>query len=176
MSDRIALMDEGRIIQLGTPSELYTMPADLRVARFIGNPGINVLPAHYANAGLRLGQTFLPIDILAGEAQSVLVGLRPEALSLEPAAHRPVLRARLAGVENLGAEALLHFHLEGNDAAPFILRASIDIFERARAAGRLEGMAAIGVDCARAFVFAPDGRRLLSRPIGFDQAGLRVPA
>ena len=45
MSDRIALMAEGRIEQLGTPDELYQRPATLTVARFIGTPSINLLPA-----------------------------------------------------------------------------------------------------------------------------------
>ncbi len=44
MSDRIALMSEGRIEQLGTPDELYGQPATLTVARFIGTPSINLLP------------------------------------------------------------------------------------------------------------------------------------
>ncbi|MGG2475090.1 ABC transporter ATP-binding protein, partial [Rhizobium sp. BR5] len=44
MSDRIALMSEGRIEQLGTPDELYRKPATLTVARFIGTPSINLLP------------------------------------------------------------------------------------------------------------------------------------
>ena len=44
MSDRVAMMDAGRILQLGTPSELYARPANLKVAQFIGSPAINLLP------------------------------------------------------------------------------------------------------------------------------------
>ena len=45
LSDRIALMMEGEIIQLGTPDELYERPDNIRVAKFIGSPEINLLPA-----------------------------------------------------------------------------------------------------------------------------------
>ncbi|PYE31416.1 carbohydrate ABC transporter ATP-binding protein (CUT1 family) [Rhizobium sp. PP-WC-1G-195] len=51
MSDRIALMSEGRIEQLGTPDELYRQPATLTVARFIGSPSINLLPVDVDSAG-----------------------------------------------------------------------------------------------------------------------------
>ena len=44
MSDRVAVMQEGRILQLGTPSEIYTRPANLEVARFVGSPRINLIP------------------------------------------------------------------------------------------------------------------------------------
>ena len=44
MSDRIALMLDGAILQIGTPREMYDSPADLRVAQFLGSPRINALP------------------------------------------------------------------------------------------------------------------------------------
>ena len=45
MSDRISMMDSGRILQLGTPAELYEHPQNVKVASFIGSPAINLLPA-----------------------------------------------------------------------------------------------------------------------------------
>jgi multiple sugar transport system ATP-binding protein len=45
MSDRVAMMDNGTILQLGRPDELYTRPANIKVAQFIGTPAINLLPA-----------------------------------------------------------------------------------------------------------------------------------
>lgn len=52
MSSRIALMSEGRIEQLGTPDEIYTRPATLTVARFIGVPTINLLPVRIGSDGV----------------------------------------------------------------------------------------------------------------------------
>jgi multiple sugar transport system ATP-binding protein len=54
MSDRVAMMDAGRILQLGTPAELYARPANVKVAQFIGSPAINLLPARH-DPGHRMG-------------------------------------------------------------------------------------------------------------------------
>ena len=51
MSDRVAMMDAGRIMQLGTPSELYERPANVKVAAFIGSPAINLFPARVGEGG-----------------------------------------------------------------------------------------------------------------------------
>jgi multiple sugar transport system ATP-binding protein len=51
MSDRVAMMDSGQILQLGTPSELYGRPANVKVAQFIGSPAINLLPGSVGSNG-----------------------------------------------------------------------------------------------------------------------------
>ncbi len=51
MADRLAVMDHGEILQLGTPSEVYERPASITVAQFIGSPGINLLRARVATTG-----------------------------------------------------------------------------------------------------------------------------
>ena len=53
MSDRVAMMDAGVILQLGTPSDLYARPANVKVAQFIGSPAINLLPARASASGRR---------------------------------------------------------------------------------------------------------------------------
>ncbi|MFM8681396.1 MAG: ABC transporter ATP-binding protein [Alphaproteobacteria bacterium] len=120
MSDRVAVMDAGEILQLGTPTELYERPSNTRVARFIGSPAINLLPARAGAdgvvemAGMRLG---LRVAARAGEALGV--GLRPEALRpvADAAGAGRVLRARLRRRENLGAESILHADLAMGDEA-----------------------------------------------------------
>ena len=82
MSDRVAMMDAGRILQLGTPSELYAAPANLKVAQFIGSPAINLLPATVVDGGaldvlghrLRLRTTLAP-------GTAATIGIRPEAIA-----------------------------------------------------------------------------------------------
>lgn len=108
MSDRIALMSEGRIEQLGTPDELYRRPATLTVARFIGMPAINLLPAEI-NAegrvhalGLDLG-----VQVAAQGAETATIGLRPEDLA--PASEGlavHVLRAEMHGADRYVSCAL----------------------------------------------------------------------
>ena len=98
LADRIVIMSEGRIEQIGTPMELYANPASTFVAEFIGAPPMNVLPADGP-----LTQAFLQ-----GAAQTPpnlgYVGIRPELLSAgtEGAAAKVML------VEPLGAETLIH--------------------------------------------------------------------
>jgi iron(III) transport system ATP-binding protein len=80
LSDQVAVMDRGRVLQVGTPEDLYRRPSGLEVARLLGE--VNVLPAEAANglATCELGQ--LPIDNhqLRGPVE---VLLRPEAICLE---------------------------------------------------------------------------------------------
>lgn len=157
MSDRVALMDEGRIVQLGTPSELYHNPTDLRVARFIGSPQVNIVSGTTTNDGVMVGDTLLPITVTVPRGQVVSVGLRPEALSLDPVSGRARMQAKLDRVENLGAEVFLHFVLPGT-GAPLTLRATLDAYEAHR--GRLDQAVPISVDVARALVFDAKGRRV----------------
>ena len=157
MSDRVALMDEGRIVQLGTPSELYHNPTDLRVARFIGSPQVNIVSGTTTGDGVVVGDTLLPINVTVPRGQVVSVGLRPEALSLEPVAGRARMLANLGHVENLGAEVFLHFVLP-DTGAPLTLRATLDSYEAHR--GRLDQVVPISVDVSRALVFDAAGRRV----------------
>ncbi len=157
MSDRVALMDEGRIVQLGTPSDLYHNPNDLRVARFIGSPQINIVSGTTAGNGIQAADALLPIPHTLPRGQVVSVGLRPEALSLEPAAGRPQLSARLGHSENLGAEVFLHFVLN-DSGATVVLRATLDAYEKHKS--RFDGSVALTVDSARALVFDAAGHRV----------------
>ncbi|MDT4885409.1 sn-glycerol-3-phosphate import ATP-binding protein UgpC [compost metagenome] len=83
MSDRVAMMDSGSVLQLGTPSQLYEKPASLKVAQFIGSPAINLLPATVANGGrLELFGRPLALAVPLAPGQAVTLGIRSEALSL----------------------------------------------------------------------------------------------
>jgi len=116
MSDRVAMMDGGTILQLGRPSDLYARPANLKVAQFIGTPAINLLPATAAQDGtVELFGAPLPLRVRRGAGAALTVGLRPEAIAAAPAGtHRTGLHAiagRLRRSENLGAAHLLHVDL-----------------------------------------------------------------
>jgi multiple sugar transport system ATP-binding protein len=167
MSDRVALMDEGRIVQLGTPADLYHNPTDLRVARFIGSPQVNIVSGTTRAEGIAVSDTVLPLQLGLPAGQVVSVGLRPESLSLEAAPGRARLMAKLAHVENLGAEVFLHFMLP-DSGDPLVLRATLDAFEAHR--GRLDQAVALSVDTSRALVFDTAGRRV---EIAGRQAALR---
>ena len=78
MADRIALLDRGKLVQLGTPEELYKTPATGFVASFIGQPKINLIDIAVIN-----GRT-TPFDIETGANGKFLLGIRPEAICIEP--------------------------------------------------------------------------------------------
>ncbi len=91
MGTRVAVMNRGRIEQVGTPAEVYARPASVFVAEFIGTPPMNVLPAGLADG--------------PGAGGTQRVGIRPEHVVVDPAG--PV-RATVTLVEQLGHEVLVY--------------------------------------------------------------------
>jgi len=81
MADRIAVMNEGRIEQLGDPLELYDRPANLFVAQFIGSPAMNVFEGTYRNNAVEALGARWPCNATAHDGQGVKYGIRPEHLS-----------------------------------------------------------------------------------------------
>jgi multiple sugar transport system ATP-binding protein len=100
MADRIAVMNEGRIEQLGAPLELYDRPANLFVAQFIGSPAMNVFDGVIRNGSVEgLGARW-PATVKGTEGQSVKYGIRPEHLALGSDG----IAAEVEVVEPMGAE------------------------------------------------------------------------
>jgi multiple sugar transport system ATP-binding protein len=97
MADRIGVMSEGALIQLGTPREVYERPESAYVASRLGTPAINLVPA-----GLLAGQS-------PPEARTV--GLRTEHIRIFPADHSGP-RARVHWVEHLGDQNHVHLRLD----------------------------------------------------------------
>ena len=135
MSDRIVVMHEGRIHQVGTPDELYDAPVSRFVASFIGTPsmGFLVCDVHRSDQGTVLvcGTTRLPLDderarLLDGTRSGrVGVGIRPEHLEPGPEAPsfgRIALTGVVAVVEMLGPEQHVHVDVEGYELTARISR------------------------------------------------------
>ena len=98
LADRIVIMSNGRIEQIGTPMDLYQNPASTFVAEFIGAPPMNVLPANG-----QAGQALRALAPGAGDGAG-FVGVRPERLALGDGG----MKATVTLVEPLGAETLVH--------------------------------------------------------------------
>jgi multiple sugar transport system ATP-binding protein len=129
MGHRICIMDKGEIVQIGPPLEVYRKPANTFVARFLGNPPMNLLAAEIDAAdgqvGIRLGALGFTLprwsaDATATPRGKILLGIRPEDLyERTPGAgdDRMVpLAMRVVAVEPLGAETLLVLTLEATGA------------------------------------------------------------
>ena len=111
MGDRIVVMKDGRIEQIGSPLELYDRPANVFVAGFIGSPAMNFLPAtlHRSAAGARLrlddGTELDAPPLAAGvDGQSVVLGTRPEHLQLASEGGIPI---RVVVLEPTGADTFV---------------------------------------------------------------------
>ncbi len=162
MGDRVCIMNEGRVVQIGAPLDVYRDPADMFVARFLGSPPMNLLKGRLE---AREGRLFalvgrdaaaLPIgaesSIGALPDRDVVVGIRPEDLyeSAPPGDTGRIARlpARVTAVEPLGAETLLVMALDGSDDE---LTARIGRDTKLRSGARLD----VAVDTDAIHLFDP---------------------
>jgi ABC-type sugar transport system ATPase subunit len=117
LGTRIAVLERGRLLQLGPPLEVFQRPATAFVATFIGSPPMNLLAGSVRAGGFECGGFRVPLPgVDQGE---VMVGLRPHDVALArearpaPAAGRVELQARVAFVEALGTQTLVECDLGG---------------------------------------------------------------
>jgi ABC-type sugar transport system ATPase subunit len=116
MGQRIAVLHEGRLRQIGTPEEVYQRPADVHVARFVGTPGMNVLHGRGRGTGeggrvIEAGSLTIPVELSTYEGELQL-GIRPEYVGL-CAVDKGVGNADVLVVEPLGGETLVHLNAAG---------------------------------------------------------------
>ena len=109
LADRIAVMRQGEIVQLGTPTEIYHAPADTFVGGFIGNPPMNFLRAGALGGRVVLEGFAVPSPV-EGE---VLLGVRPEDLRVSKEQAEGAFRDRVLVVEPLGPHLQLTLEREG---------------------------------------------------------------
>ena len=154
LSDKLVVMSEGRIEQIGTPAEVYRRPATRFVATFIGSPPMNILPGAVAGPGfVSVGDARLPAaDVPDGRKAGapIEIGIRPEDLRVVPG--EAAFRAEVDFVEELGATQLFHGKIGGGE---FVVQAPT---------GRISAdtrQLALAVDPANVHLFDPEtGRRL----------------
>ncbi len=108
LADRIAVLRQGRIVQIGTPQDIYDRPATIFVAQLVGAPRINLLPTAHADNVLRVEESEIQIDATdpAKHFPPVFtLGIRPEDV-------QPRVEGRYSGevslVEPLGVETIVH--------------------------------------------------------------------
>ncbi len=130
LADRIVVMQDGNIEQIGRPMELFRRPANLFVAGFIGSPPMNQLSGSLENTGTHpflVTEDGTRIPVRSAEMTNIsnnmpiVIGIRPENVHLEQNSEgdRTKLDCELLLVEPLGSEALLHTKVAGE---PFIVK------------------------------------------------------
>jgi multiple sugar transport system ATP-binding protein len=134
MADRIAIMNLGHLLQVGTPDEVYTYPANLFVANFIGSPSMNFINCNFEAATRSLSirtnddtmQYKLPSDIKQSvsniiNGQELVLGVRPEDVIIHTEPVENALEVKLILLEALGSENIHHV---GHGELFFIARTS----------------------------------------------------
>lgn len=107
LADRIGVLDQGRLIQVGTPTDIYDRPVTTFVAQLVGTPHINLLPAVRDNGTLHVKDSSLKLSNPAGVTlpAEFLLGVRPEDVKPDSSGE---FVGRLGLTEPLGAETILH--------------------------------------------------------------------
>jgi multiple sugar transport system ATP-binding protein len=123
MASRVAVLNHGRLEQLGTPVEVYDEPASVFVAGFFGSPPMNLVPAEVVTADggmLEARSRGLRVPLWEGSAprRAVTLGVRPEHLAVAAADHDgPAMRGIVDVVENLGNEEIAFCTTPGGSVA-----------------------------------------------------------
>jgi multiple sugar transport system ATP-binding protein len=172
LGERVAVMRKGELQQVAPPQELYTRPANLFVAGFIGSPGMNFFEGRLASGGDGVVVTFgdgqrLRVDdrelehagsLTEWDGGSVVVGVRPEHLEDAAVATEAPAERRLHGLvrlrELLGSEIIVHFEVEATPVVSDEMRelaedvdpAALTELDHRRSAHRTSFVGRFGVD------------------------------
>jgi multiple sugar transport system ATP-binding protein len=150
MGDKVAILNAGRISQVGKPSEIYNNPRDVFVAGFVGSPTMNLLPGEVKGGQIVAlsGQVALPLEAeLKGTPEgAVTVGIRAEDVRIGPS--EPI-EARVHDVENHGVEKVI------------TLRVGEHVFK-----GTVPGTAIIAIEDVVRFSWNPGKVRLFDAATG----------
>jgi sn-glycerol 3-phosphate transport system ATP-binding protein len=117
LADRIVVLNQGEIEQVGTPSEVYHKPASRFVASFMGSPAMNFLSARLENGQLIVAGQSITVPEYSGLQQDVVLGIRPEHADTQASETSLKLNMKMSVIEPLGPNQLVHGKVEGQ---PFI--------------------------------------------------------
>lgn len=121
VGQRIAVINNGRIQMLDTPSEVYHRPANLFVAKFIGSPSMNVFDGNVSAGSLRLNDTEVPLTggwrerIAASGSERLLAATRPEDICLLPEKEEGAVPVTVQYHEDYGSRVGYYFSVNGED-------------------------------------------------------------
>jgi multiple sugar transport system ATP-binding protein len=152
----VAVMREGRILQLGTPEEIYNRPANLDVARFVGAPRINLLDGEVSANGVVSAQG-RQVGHSHGKTGPCRIAFRPQAGSLEPVDGIEV-QGMVVSVEYTGAEQIASLQVDGTEET------SVFCFPANSQAIRVSQALRVSVPFGDIHLFDADGQRMGFEP------------
>jgi multiple sugar transport system ATP-binding protein len=152
VADRIAILEGGKIRQIGAPAEIYDRPASTYVARLLGSPMMNILRTSRSTSGLEAADGTIRIENASAPADAVEIGLRPEDIKVQPwsgaNSGRP---AKVFEVEPLGGYTVVTLSA-GEARFRALMRGQPEIHP--------EAMVAISCDPGRVHYFGQSGGAL----------------
>lgn len=123
MADRIAVMNKGKIMQVGTPREVFEKPANIFVAGFIGVPPMNFFDGTLKEVDNRLyldiGSYNIPVPEIYWDklrdyvGKDIVLGIRPQDIRVSTRKEQGFYKAVVTGYEPLGTETIVHFTISG---------------------------------------------------------------
>jgi glycerol transport system ATP-binding protein len=116
-ADKVVVMYDGRVVQIGTPQELFERPAHTFVGYFIGSPGMNVLPATVAGALAQVAGHSVDLGAHYTAVGKVELGVRPEFVRLSSTGGIP---ARIRRVEDVGRHKIVRLDVAGQEISAII--------------------------------------------------------
>lgn len=115
-ADKVVVMYDGRVVQIGTPQELFERPAHTFVGYFIGSPGMNVFDAEITGSIARIAGAEVPLGATyAGASGKTQVGVRPEFIRLST--DKDGLPARVKRVEDVGRHKIVRLDVAGAEVS-----------------------------------------------------------
>ncbi|TML20083.1 MAG: ABC transporter ATP-binding protein [Actinobacteria bacterium] len=171
LGQRVAVMRDGKVLQVDEPQRLYREPRDLFVAGFIGSPAMNLVEAQIVSGEVAFGEHRVPLDerrAPADHPERIILGIRPETFEDATFAspELPTIEVRVAVLEELGSDAYVFFQADARlvtaealgvedpslvaDSTP-LLSARVDPRTGARVGRRLR----LALDPARFHFFDP---------------------
>ena len=158
ISDKIVLMDEGVVQQYDIPHNLYLEPANLFVAKFMGNPVINIFESKYENGVLKAGELNIKSSKLNQDRfksqlednKSYFIGIRPEYFLMNKD-DEDAIDVEVESIELIGKDCIINFELAGKFA-----KTIIDSDHRVSPQDKLK----LTVDYDNIYLFEKDGKRI----------------
>ena len=164
LADRLVVLNEGKIQQIGSPQAIYAQPANRMVAAFLGSPPMNILPATFADGNFRLHHHSIPVPEIIQQqlqpypGQNFDLGIRPEHISIastnSPREQMAFIIVEIDLIEPLGKEILVRANLADSN---LVLNFSTPGQWHGKKGDRLS----VELNTTQLFVFEPNSGEIL---------------
>jgi multiple sugar transport system ATP-binding protein len=139
LGQRIVVMKDGLVQQIGTPHEVFHSPANLFVAGFIGSPAMNFFPVELMKTGNTYSVTMKDMQVevtpeqadrlnaMAKVPKNVIMGVRPENFTIVPEGKENSLYAKMDVTEMMGSDVHIHVEIDGKPAV--VIARTVDVLD-----------------------------------------------